>query len=93
MRLRKNILLLISILLCGMVFYWLLYPEKANSGPYLDSAHGNSTYGVNRSSISTFGYSKGNCVHCHEQHASIGGAEPAVVFSIEVTQISLYYSQ
>lgn len=50
-------------------------PDNADSGPYLDSAHGKS-YGVNRSSLSTFGYAIGNCAHCHEQHASIGGSEP-----------------
>ncbi len=68
--------MLISILLCGMILCWILYPDKADSGPYLDSAHGNTSYGVDRTSLSTFGYSKGNCVHCHEQHASIGGSEP-----------------
>ena len=54
----------------------VLYPDKVSSGPYLDSAHGKNTYGVSRTSISSFGYSVGNCAHCHEQHASIGGAEP-----------------
>jgi hypothetical protein len=29
---------------------------------------------VHRTSVSD--YAAGNCVHCHEQHASIGGAEP-----------------
>lgn len=46
---------------------------------YTESAHGDSTDGVNRASLTSpvnFGYSKGNCAHCHEQHASIGGAEP-----------------
>lgn len=46
---------------------------------YTISAHGRSDYGVNRSSLSSFGYSIGNCAHCHEQHASIGGSEPAPV--------------
>jgi hypothetical protein len=58
------------------IICWILYPDRANSGPYLDSAHGNTSYGVNRTSLSTFGYSRGNCAHCHEQHASIGGSEP-----------------
>jgi hypothetical protein len=74
----RRTMMLISILMCGMsIICWILYPDRANSGPYLDSAHGNTLYGVNRSSLSTFGYSKGNCAHCHEQHASIGGSEPA----------------
>ena len=67
----------LCFMLCTGIFLLLiLYPENANSGPYLNSVHGNSTYGVNRTSLSTFGYSIGNCAHCHEQHASIGGAEP-----------------
>lgn len=45
------------------------------SGAYLSSSHGNSTNGVNRSSMP--GFATGNCAHCHEQHASVGGGEPA----------------
>jgi len=73
----RKTFILVSILICGVsLLCWLLYPDKANSGSYLDSAHGNTTYGVNRSGLLTFGYSQGNCAHCHEQHASIGGMEP-----------------
>jgi hypothetical protein len=76
LRTKKSILLLL-ILIGGLaVFSIILYPRKANSGPYLNSTHGNSTYGVNRNSISAFGYPRGHCSHCHEQHASIGGSEP-----------------
>lgn len=46
----------------------------AYAGTYLNSAHGNTTYGVNRTSTSQ--YTQGNCAHCHEQHASIGGVQP-----------------
>ena len=46
----------------------------ADAGPYRDSAHGNTTYGVDRTSTSQ--YTQGHCAHCHEQHASIGGSEP-----------------
>ena len=53
-----------------------LYPCNANSGPYLDSAHGSASYGVSRTSLASTGYSKGHCAQCHEQHASIGGNEP-----------------
>jgi len=42
------------------------------AGDYLNSAHGSSTDGVS----SRLSYGKGNCAHCHEQHASIGGTEP-----------------
>jgi hypothetical protein len=55
-----------------------LYPDKASSGPYLDSAHGNTTYGVKRNATGfPSDYTQGLCAHCHEQHASIGGDEPA----------------
>ncbi|MEW6675249.1 MAG: hypothetical protein AB1348_04455, partial [Nitrospirota bacterium] len=56
----------------------LILPDRANSGPYLDSAHANSTYGVKRTATGfPIDYARGNCAHCHEQHASIGGDEPA----------------
>ncbi len=46
------------------------------AGAYLNSAHGNSGYGVCKSDTASLGYVRGNCAHCHEQHASIGGNEP-----------------
>jgi cytochrome c553 len=75
----KFLTLSTTLLALCFILGWILFPGMANSGPYLNSAHGNSGvsgYGVNRTSISAFGYSKGNCAHCHEQHASIGGSEP-----------------
>lgn len=54
----------------------LFIPGDALGGAYLNSAHGNSSYGVSRSSMAGFGYPKGLCAHCHEQHASVDGAEP-----------------
>ena len=44
------------------------------AGNYKDSAHGDNTHGVERTSTSQ--YATGNCAHCHEQHASISGVEP-----------------
>jgi hypothetical protein len=57
------------------------YPLDLLAGDYMDSAHGNKDIGVYRADIGDappqgFGYSRGNCAHCHEQHASIGGSEP-----------------
>lgn len=51
------------------------------AGDYLNSAHGSSTYGVNRPAMTSGGtpYTTGNCAHCHEQHASLAGTEPAPV--------------
>lgn len=64
-------------LLSSFVFLLLFYCiSSALAGDYKNSAHGNTVYGVNRSSISSLGYARGNCAHCHEQHASIQGEEP-----------------
>ncbi len=52
-------------------------PVSAGAGTYLGSSHGNVAYGVNRGDMASAGYSRGNCAHCHEQHASVGGTEPA----------------
>jgi len=68
-----------SLLLALCFFCWIFYPNNASSGPYLNSAHGNSVYGVNRDATATIGYTKGHCGHCHEQHASIEGSEPVPV--------------
>ncbi|MBU4242704.1 MAG: hypothetical protein KKF52_05735 [Nanoarchaeota archaeon] len=60
------------------IFAWLitlmfLGSGFAYAGDYALSAHGNSTDGVSGRLGS---YGKGNCAHCHEQHASLGGVEP-----------------
>ncbi len=55
----------------------LLSCVPAYAGNYTDSAHGSSSSGVDRQVIHDLGYSRGNCAHCHEMHASIKGAEPA----------------
>jgi len=65
-----------------MVFATLLFilgnnPVSLKAGAYSESAHGDQTNGVTRDGFSK--YSIGNCAHCHEQHASIGGSEPAPV--------------
>ncbi|MBC2694021.1 MAG: cytochrome c3 family protein [Desulfobacteraceae bacterium] len=62
-----------TIFLC-LVILMLLVSGVSYAGTYLESAHGNSTHGVNRKS--TLQYATGHCAHCHEQHASIDGTEP-----------------
>ncbi len=62
----------------------ILVPLAARAGAYLDSAHGDNKNGVFRAKIgnappSGYGYARGNCTHCHEQHASINGGEPEPV--------------
>ncbi len=54
-------------------------PDRLIAGPYMESAHGDSSIGVNRTATSDEGYGQGNCAHCHEQHASIVGVEPVPV--------------
>ncbi len=68
----KTALLAIMVLLAPACF-----PGQALSGPYINSAHGDTTSGVSRNSTAALGYTRGNCAHCHEQHASINGSEPA----------------
>jgi predicted CXXCH cytochrome family protein len=76
-----KLLALSSVLSVLLIIGWLLYPDKATSGPYLESAHGDTTIGIGvlRTSLSSApnNYGRGNCAHCHEQHRSIGGSEPA----------------
>jgi hypothetical protein len=52
----------------------LAFAGLSHAGPYLDSAHGDQSTGVLRTS--TPQYCRGNCAHCHEQHASLDGSEP-----------------
>jgi len=59
-----------------LVILLLLFSIQVMAGGYLNSAHGSNTYGVDRSATANLGYSRGNCAHCHEMHASIGGVEP-----------------
>lgn len=72
-----SVVLFFSVILAVRDVYAPPPPPPAPT--YSISAHGRSDYGVNRTSLSPFSYSIGNCAHCHEQHASIGGSEPAPV--------------
>lgn len=60
-------------------------PAAMAANDYTNSAHGSNSIGVLRTSTelssSTRGnnYARGNCAHCHEQHGSIDGGEPAPV--------------
>ncbi|MEC4675352.1 MAG: cytochrome c3 family protein [Nitrospirota bacterium] len=75
MRDRKKMLLIVLYTLLLLPAF--LRVDSVNAGPYLDSAHGDILYGVDRyttDGVTPFpDYSKGNCAHCHEQHASIEG--------------------
>ncbi len=85
----KLLVLLTVMFLCISGFY----AGNANSGFYTNSAHGNnSTYGVKRSATGfPSDYPRGLCAHCHEQHASINGAEPGPI-SGAPSRYALFYS-
>lgn len=57
-------------------------PPPPPTPTYSITAHGNSTSGVNRQAVTVTPYpdaspyAVGHCGHCHEMHASVGGAEP-----------------
>ncbi|PKN50342.1 MAG: hypothetical protein CVU58_01310 [Deltaproteobacteria bacterium HGW-Deltaproteobacteria-16] len=65
----------IHMLAIFAVFY---FSHLAVAGDYRNSSHGSAASGVDRSNIDTkySVFSKGNCAHCHEQHASLAGIEP-----------------
>ena len=60
-------------------------PSVFAANDYTNSAHGDSTIGVLRTSNALSNssrgnnYARGNCAHCHEQHGSIDGSEPTPV--------------
>ncbi|MCJ7601496.1 MAG: cytochrome c3 family protein [Desulfobulbaceae bacterium] len=67
------------MLAIASIIILFFFCPSAQAGDYLDSAHGSATDGVKRDSVlvpELADYSQGNCAHCHEQHASIGGGEP-----------------
>ena len=70
----KYLALIVFILLLS-----IFTSKYSESGNYTNSQHGDPTSGVTRSSIDSrySGFSRGNCAHCHEPHASLGGSEPA----------------
>ena len=65
----RLITLYVAIFACRII----LAPQYCVAGNYVASAHGDGINGVQRPGLTT--YSPGNCAHCHEQHASIGGSE------------------
>ncbi|MCB2184597.1 MAG: hypothetical protein KQH63_21445 [Desulfobulbaceae bacterium] len=60
-----------------------LYADILLAASYSESAHAQQPdIGVSRPSIADNGYSRGNCAHCHEQHASVDGTEPEPVDNV-----------
>jgi hypothetical protein len=80
---RRSSLYRATVVLAGLVILLAgRIPEAGGANDYTNSAHGDSTIGVLRTSTqlssSSRGnnYASGNCAHCHEQHGSIDGSEP-----------------
>ena len=70
---RQKIRLFVLVVAAVLVLVsglWAFPPK------YMESAHGNTSYGVNRVS----GVSVGNCRHCHEQHKTDSGPYPYALF-------------
>ena len=57
----------------GLTFLLLLVfsSQTAFANSYSLSAHGNSSYGVERTVPWASPYVQGNCAHCHEQHTAV----------------------
>lgn len=75
---RTAVLLLAALALAALVSVALA--ADTLRGWRADSAHGDTTFGVNRTSLPNAPvqvYATGNCAHCHEQHGLVGGTEPA----------------
>ena len=91
--LRLNKVKIFLLTLCSLLpLCGLLDIKTVNAGAYLNSAHGNSTYGVKRSASGfPADYTKGLCGHCHEQHASIDGSEPEPIEGAP-SNYELFYS-
>lgn len=83
--------------ICLLLFF---LNSIAFAGTYLSTSHGNSTSGVDRASTALGlnaspileSYSVGNCAHCHEQHASIGGVEPTPPAAENYSNFTLFRS-
>lgn len=58
------------------LFLAVFYPGDTRSGTYTSTKHGTD---ADRNVLEVAGFpytTKGHCGHCHDEHASIGGAEP-----------------
>jgi hypothetical protein len=80
-----------TILVIVGVLVWVLSSAPvASAGTYADSAHGNGTYGVNRSDVlpdpdHPDAYDIGACAHCHDTfNDSICGVNDLMLFSTPV---------
>ncbi len=69
----------LALSICGPAAIFFL-AASTQAGTYLASGHGGSNNAVNGQGVKRLtNFAAGNCAHCHEQHASVGGTEPAPV--------------
>lgn len=64
---------------------FLAMPPIVWAGPYANSAHGTK---VTRTATANAGFPVGSCAHCHEQHASVDGAEHTPNNSLMFTDLT-----
>ncbi|RJR22637.1 MAG: hypothetical protein C4581_00770 [Nitrospiraceae bacterium] len=90
---RNNCLKVMLVTIVSVLVLYAAYNiEPVVAGTYLNSAHGNSSYGVKRSAAGfPADYTKGLCGHCHEQHASVDGSEPEPIEG-SPSSYGLFYS-
>ena len=75
------------LIVLGLLMWVLSCPDVAGAGPYAESAHGNATYGVNRSTATCENWpggvcSIGSCAHCHDTFdGSICGVNELMLFA------------
>ena len=72
----KSLAILPTVAFCITACHIFLPASNCVAGPYIESAHGQN---ISRYDTAAAGYATGNCAHCHEQHASLDGSEPALV--------------
>ncbi|MDY0211678.1 MAG: cytochrome c3 family protein [Desulfuromonadaceae bacterium] len=73
---KLDVRVLMCLRICIVAVALLSATTCVYAGAYATSAHGDPDAGVLRSSIPE-AYIRGNCAHCHEQHASVGGVQPS----------------
>lgn len=104
LRAKRNLLLKFILIFGISSLLWILYPGLAESGTYTSTIHGGATInsitnGVDRAAVkgspypdAVGAYPKGHCGHCHEQHASLNGAEPTPPTAEGATSYALFRS-
>jgi len=86
-RLKIQYLPTTVLIVLGALFYLLSSANVATAGTYADSAHGDPTFGVNRSTAACENWpgevcSIGDCTHCHDTFdPSICGVNELMLFA------------